>query len=315
VATEEHRRIGSWSARQVAAEVELTPEPVPGPSLVQVSPDQVYDPRQGSERRRSEPGRSRFWVGLAVGLMPLLIGVAALGGYLVASRDGGSTLAGRTATPDPSASDGLASGTVAGQEGSATTLTVTAGGASSGGGVAGGASDPSTTSADGEPSAEVIGGSLTLVGTFPPGTASAYSAELTELAQVLGVELIDESTTVGGAPTPAAVRVSYPAAVTFTEGSERLFENDPHRLFEAVAGYLNRGTAELTIVAYADPSDLPTARLALARAEHVHEHLIELGVEPARLAIETRDELDAPRGPGIAGPADDRTDLEFVLPS
>jgi len=315
VATEGHQRIGNWSARQVAAEVELTPEPVPGPSRLQVSPDQVYDLRQGTDRRRSEPGPSRFWVGLAVGLMPLLIGVAALAGYLVASRDGDPTLAGGTPAPDRSAADGLASGTVAGQEGASTTLTVTAGGASGGGDVGGGASYRSTNPVDIEPSAEVIGGSLTLVGTFPPGPASAYSVELTELAQVLGVELIDESTTVDGAPRPAAVPVFYPAAVTFAEGSERLFENDPQRLFEAVAGYLNRGTAELTIVAYADPSDPPAARLALSRAEHVHEHLIELGVDPARLAIDTRDELDAPRGPGIAGPADGRTDLEFVLPT
>ena len=85
-------------------------------------------------------------------------------------------------------------------------------------------------------------------------------------------------------------------------------------LFEAVAGVLNRGTAQLLIVAYGDPTDPDDGILALSRAGHVREHLLELGVDPTRLVVESRPPLEATAGTDPAL-VERRTDLEFAYRS
>ena len=76
-----------------------------------------------------------------------------------------------------------------------------------------------------------------------------------------------------------------------------------------MAGFLNRGTAELVITGYGD-DDADTA-LALARADHVRSHLLELGVGADRLTIEARPPADAPAGGIATAPVGRRTDLEI----
>jgi hypothetical protein len=166
-----------------------------------------------------------------------------------------------------------------------------------------------------EPSGQVVGDTLHLAGHLPPPAAAAVEAELGELADLLDLHFVDDAVVIDEVPAPPFLPVAYPAAATFVDESDESFDSDPGLLFEVVAGYLNRGTAQLTIVAYADPSDPPTAHLALSRAEHVHQQLIELGVDPSRLAVETGDLLDAPLGQGIDDPPQQRIDLLFRLPS
>lgn len=314
----EPHRIGDWTAQQVSSESELTAEPEPGPPLVTVPADEPYGSRVHA--RRFGPGSgSALWIGLVVALIPLLIGLAVLMAYLMLRSDDtteatGSPDGGMAQALDPETGSAPAGPAVANGQGSAAEdegATANDGGSAPSSGTAD--ESPALVLVDQvEPSAEVGDEVIRMMGTMPGSAAGAYAVDLGDLAEVLGLELVDESTARPDAPLPPALPVSYPSAVVFAEGSEEGFEGRPHSMFEAIAGYMNRGASQLTIIGYADPADIDGEELSLHRAGHVKEHLVELGVEPARIVVVARDVSEAPVSDG---PVDRRADLLFHIPS
>ncbi|MEL6983878.1 MAG: hypothetical protein AAFO29_15740, partial [Actinomycetota bacterium] len=161
----------------------------------------------------------------------------------------------------------------------------------------------------------VTDGAIEVGGILPDDLRTQWVGELADLATVLGYRLDDRTVIAAGAnagPQEAnELLVRFPGAIVFRPDSPQSFDGEAQPIFEAVAGVLNRGSADLNIVCYADPSDPEAALLALERAEHVHEHLLELGVDPGRLAVEARSPVDAPIVAAEGSPIERRADLEF----
>lgn len=290
----DHQNLGRWSARPTAdlepIEVRTVDErfqpavrrgplpgrPLPGPGFHEPS-------------RRSRGG---FWVGLVLGLVPLALLAAGLLGYLLrndsstTSEDVDGAAIESSATPTTSAA-------LAGASPTTETLEVQTS-------VAG------PTVATGR----IVGGAIEVDGTVPEGPGQTWLMEMSTLAAGLGVRLVDRTDVLDGA-TAGEMTISYPGAVVYQAGSPEEFEGQPHELFDGLARALQLGSARLTLAAFAEPSRPEDAHLALFRAEHVHEHLVALGVDPSRLAVEIRPLVDAAVGTGADQPVERRVDLEF----
>ena len=298
---DERQKIGDWSAQQVHTEHDLVAVPASRLRPTTVVPDDVYGPGRGPGSRIAPASRNGFLIGVAVGLVPLIIGLSVLVGYLMA-RTGGDTATAGAPLADELADDGAVA--------AAGVTSMASPGSGSSGGTADATADdsPAVTIA---PSASVADGVIRLVGVLP-ASSTGFAAGLGELAEVLGLDFVDESIVDDDAPPTPALPVSYYSAVLFAEGSDEAFEVNPQSMFEAIAGYLNRGAAQLTVIAYADPADVDGGHVSQHRAAHVKEHLVELGVEPSRIMVVTRDPSEAPISDG---PVSRRADLLFQIPS
>jgi outer membrane protein OmpA-like peptidoglycan-associated protein len=161
----------------------------------------------------------------------------------------------------------------------------------------------------------VTDGAIEVCGILPDDLRTQWIAELADLAAVLGYRLDDRTEIAAGAaagPQEAnELLVRFPGAIVFRPDSPQSFDGAAQPIFEAVAGVLNRGTADLNIVGYADPTDPDAVLLALARAEHVHEHLVDLSVDGERLTVEARPPAEAPIVAAEGSPIERRADLEF----
>ena len=289
------------------------PDPWSGPE-----PRSGRDPRSGPEPRSgrdprsglalgagpaSEVGpapqpadRDSFWRGLLLGLVPLALLLAGVAGYIVADRGESTTEAvSRPVDTTPVATTPPAS----------EALPTSAGGP-------GGAVEPSI-SGPVEASGVVTRELIELDGTVPAAVARTWSTEIAALADALDHPLVDRTVAAADAQS-GELLLTYPGAVIYTENSPDGFDGSPHEMFDAVAEAIVGGTFDLTVVAYADPGRPEDAHLALFRAEHVHEHLLELDVDPGRLAVEVRRPEEA-AGDGGSGPVDRRADLEFHFQS
>lgn len=253
------------------------------------------------ERDHGEGRDARFWLRVMVGLLPVVALVSGLIGYLLArSGDDGTTAEAAT-----SAGAGvLASGRTAGSD---------AAGADAGLPVE--TTAVPTSTAPPPPDSLVATGLITdgtieLAGALPAARQAQWTSEIGDLADVLGARVVDGTEVADAGTGSADLTVRFPSAVVFTPESSARFVGDPNPNFEAIAGVLNRGTSELTIVAFADPTDPDAGILALSRAAHVRDHLSGLGVDPDRLAVEARPPADAP---AVADdvPVTDRADVEF----
>ncbi len=244
-----------------------------------------------------------FWLGVLVGLLPLVALVFGLIGYVI-GRSGDDTVAVDT---QATAAASTPAGADAGATTDPTSATVPAATAT--------ATDAAASPSPPGPEQLVASGlisddTIELAGALPPQRQSQWSGEVRDLAAVLGLRLVDGTEVAEPGAGTAELTVRFPGAVVFTPESDVEFDGDADPVLGAVAGVLNRGTARLTIVAYADPSDPGAAILALSRAGHVHEQLVELGVEADRLAVESRPPAEAPIG--VAGDVlDRRADVEF----
>lgn len=277
--------------------------------------DRDASPRIGSDRwfAGREPS---FWLAVAVGLLPLVAVVSGIIGYLLGSRGGddGDTALAADSIQAAGETAGASAATAAGPEASAEP-------AESGG---------STVPAEGLPvettaapssalsvapqrlvaSGLVANGTIELAGALPSSRQAQWSSEIADLATVLDLRLVDGTEVAELAGGGAELTLRFPEAVVYAPDSPTTFEGDPDPFFEAVAGVLNRGTAQLVIVAYGDPTDPDDGILALSRAGHVREHLLELGVDPTRLVVESRPPLEATAGTDPAL-VERRADLEF----
>lgn len=317
----EEANLGRWEAREVEPVEIATPARARSdrhsPLLTDEADEAVGD--RGGSDDPEDGGDQRFWLGVAVGLVPLLLVV---GGYLLVqlldgeeadadgatlTTDAGQATAGTAtpstdipvetrATPTPSSvasADAVTPATVEGSNPTAPT-----------------APSPSVVA-----TGMVTDGAIEVSGILPDDLRTQWIAELADLAAVLGYRLDDRTEIAAGAaagPQEAnELLVRFPGAVVFRPDSPQSFDGEAQPIFEAVAGVLNRGTAELNIVGYADPTDPDAALLALARAEHVHEHLVDLGVGGERLTIEARPPAEAPIVAAEGSSIERRADLEF----
>lgn len=314
--------LGRWEAREVesvpiaAPATARTPnrEPLPMPPS---DGDDVGDDRPGPDR----VDRS-FWLGVLVGLVPLVLLIAGYAGYRLTtggeSDEEGTAIAAVDTAGSPLAgpADGEADLPVqtAPAPSSASPSTASASAASSS------AESPSTTALEATlptvpivASGVVTDGSIEVRGVFPDEVRIQWVGELADLAAVLGYRLDDrtEAADPDGPAVASELLVRFPGAVVFQPGSSQGFDSEAQPIFEAIAGVLNRGSADLTIAAYAEPADAAGETLAAARAEHVDEHLAELGVELRRLSIEVRTPNEAPIVAADGSPIERRVDLEF----
>jgi len=309
--------LGRWEAREVESVPIAAParartpnrEPLPMPPS-----DGGGDDDDGSGRRAgSGPDRvdRTFWLGVLVGLVPLVLLIAGYAGYRLTAGDGSGEDRTAIAAVDPVGSP------VAETQTGETSLPVQTAPAPS---TAPSTTLPSTTALEATlptipivASGVVTDGSIEVRGVLPDEVRTQWVGELADLAAVLGYRL-DDRTEAAGADGPAAASellVRFPGAVVFEPGSSQGFDGEAQQIFEAIAGVLNRGSADLTVAAYAKPADSEGEALALGRAEHVDDHLAELGVEPQRLAVEVRTPDEAPIVAADGSPIERRVDLEF----
>lgn len=298
----QHRVIGNWRARQVEADAS------PAGMTNGAEPDRPPTRRPDSETDEANPRRSErglaFGLGLLVGLVPLIAVAGGFVGYLIAR--------------DTESEDQTAVGeTEAVEAGSgAATVTTEADGA---GGSAPSSTErsPSTEVAQSPievvaPTAEVRDGRLVIEGTLPADAAEGYLREVSRLADALGYEIVEETTVEDGAPVPSEIPVRFTEAVFFDAGSDQL-EMDFLPQLDAVADYLIGGSATVTIVSHTDASGSEASNLHLAqhRAGVVFEYLTERGVEPSRIRVEPRGELEASGAEGREAGTERR--VEFVF--
>ncbi|MEM9564771.1 MAG: hypothetical protein AAGA93_19270 [Actinomycetota bacterium] len=262
-----------------------------------------------------------FWLGVLVGLLPLVALLAGLIGYAIGRGGDGDAVAVDTraaataGVPTDDGTDGSdvgattadGAGTDAGPT-DADTVAVDAGTTGTAATVRAAAPSPGPQRL--VASGLVSDDTIELAGELPPQRQSQWSGEVRDLATVLGRRLVDGTEVAEPGADAAELTIRFPGAVLFTPDSDVGFDGDPGPVLGAIAGVLNRGTARVTIVAYADPSDPDAAILALSRAGRIHGQLVELGVESDRLAVESRSPGDAPIG--VAGDViDRRADVEF----
>lgn len=298
----EEANLGQWEAREVDSVSMAAParartpqrEPLPMPA---VGPDDRTSPGDsGKDSDRS------FWLGVVVGLVPVLLLVIGFIGYRL-TRDGDGSTGGETAATATSGSATPTSLTVSTEALPSSSTT----------------SMPATTPTPTVPPEPVVAdgvvtdGAIEVTGVLPAEDGAAWIGELADLAAVLGYRLDDrtEPPSDTGPPPASELVVRFPGAVVFRPDSPQSFDGNAQPVFEAIAGVLNRGSADLNVVAYADPGEPDIGILALSRAEHVHEHLVELGVDPDRLTVEARPPVDAPIVAADGSPIDRRADLEF----
>ncbi len=304
--------LGRWEAREVesvpiaAPATARTPdrEPLPMPPH-----DEDDDDRPARSRPNLDQIDRSFWLGVLVGLVPLVLLIAGYAGYRLTTGSDSGEDGTAIAAVDPVASSG------AEPAGAATSLPVQTAPAPT--------PPPSTvsptTALDATvPTVPIVAtgvvtdGSIEVRGVLPDAVRAQWVGELADLAAVLGYRL-DDRTEAARADGPAAseLLVRFPGAVVFQPDSSRGFDGEAQPIFEAIAGVLNRGSADLTVAAYAGPADPDGEALALGRAEHVDEHLTELGVEATRLTLEVRTPEEAPIVAADGSPIERRVDLEF----
>ncbi len=301
--------LGRWEAREVESVPIAAParartpnrEPLPMPSS------------DGDDDEPSGPGPDpldrSFWLGVLVGLVPLVLLIAGYAGYRLTTGGDADDDGAATAAVDPATSP------LAGSDTDAADLPVQTA-----------PSTPRPTTPTSTTALEatlptvpivasgvVTDGSIEVRGVLPDEVRTRWVGELADLAAVLGYRLDDrtEAAEANGAVAASELLVRFPGAVVFQPGSSQGFDGEAQTVFEAIAGVLNRGSADLAIAAYADPADPDGGALALGRAEHVEEHLAELGVEPRRLSFDVRTPNDAPIIATDGSPIERRVDLEF----
>lgn len=308
--------LGRWEAREVESVPIATPARARtlGREPSQAAPGDGDDSSEstGGSGSGDEPGRRRdgaglpFWLGVLVGLVPLVILVAGLLGSRLTSDDTSSEEGSAIAAVDAVASPASEPTTPTTPT---TDLTVRTAPAPT-------TTAPSSTAleatlplvADGV----VTDGAIEVRGVLVDQHRTRWVGELADLAAVMGYRLDDRTEGVGGGSVAATeLLVRFPGAVVFQPDSPRSFDGAVQPVFEAIAGVLNRGSADLHIVAYAEPGDADRATLAQARAEHVGEHLAELGVQRGRLTVEVRGAEEAPIVAADGSPIERRVDLEF----
>lgn len=313
----EEANLGRWEAHEVDPVAIATPARARSDRRPPLLPDDFDDEREGT----GDPGGrgdQRFWLGVLVGLVPLLLVV---GGYLLVQLfdDDDADDAGATLTAD--AGQGSATTVIPSRSLPVETQPTPTSEANAGAGASPTAEASSTPTAPTTPSESVVAtgvvtdGAIEVSGILPDDLRTQWIAELADLASVLGYRLDDRTELAAGAnagPQEAnELLVRFPGAVVFRPDSPQSFDGEAQPIFEAVAGVLNRGSANLTIVGYAEPSDPDAALLALARAEHVHGHLLDLGVAGDRLAVEARPPVEAPIVAAEDASIVRRADLEF----
>ncbi len=305
--------LGRWEAREVesvpiaAPATARTPNREPLPMPPDLDEDDDDRPARWATPLGDRVDRS-FWLGVLVGLVPLVLLIAGYAGYRLTTGDGSGEDGTAVAAVDPVASPGVEP---AADEGSLPVQTAPA---------------PTTTAPPTTAPAEatlptvpivasgvVTDGSIEVRGVLPDAVRAQWVGELADLAAVLGYRL-DDRTEAAEADGPAAASellVRFPGAIVFQPDSAQGFDGEAQPIFEAIAGVLNRGSADLTVAAYTGPGDPDGEALALDRAEHVDEHLTRLGVEARRLTLEVRTPDEAPIVAADGSPIERRVDLEF----
>lgn len=326
------QNLGQWAARPIEPEPGLFddgPESDPARTgdrtIGAGEPEPVAIARSDGDRwsRGSVP---LFWLVVLLGLLPVIVAVSGFVGYRLASGGNESTSAegrGSTVVADQGSTGVRAdlgtSGTAAvasgGQPGTGSDGSDATGGERSVG-VETTVVAPTTSmpaSQEAAASGVVVDDTIELVGRVPVARRSLWGAEIADLAGMLGLQVIDrtEPIELAAGRGQADLTLWFPGAVVFAQASPARFTGDPAPVFEAVAGFLNRGTAEVVIAAYAEAGDVDATELAIGRADHVRAHLVELGVATERLTIETRSPDAAPAGGIDSAPIDRRTDLEI----
>ncbi len=283
----EPEKIGEWSG------VQIDPGALPRPAD---RPD--TDPKESTETQPN--GIVAFGLGLVVGFIPLIALAAALVGYLFARDNGQSVAADDGAAAESSATEADPDTPAVTAEFPATDQPTTA---------------ESETAVESAalvmPSAVIEDKTMVLGGTYPPEVRDQYVEELTILAIALGRLPEDKTTVDERAPIPTELTVSFYDAVVFPRGGDALL-SESHPILDAVTVYLDERPSEVTIVSLAeDGSDRSDSlHLAQHRAGHVFDHLVDAGVDPARITIDARGVVDLTDGPVESG---NRVDLVFSL--
>ncbi len=163
----------------------------------------------------------------------------------------------------------------------------------------------------------VTGDGIELEGVLPANPAPDWRPQVDELADALGLTVVD-STEPAGRPAPdAQLTLVYPGAMVFEESDsnqfDQTFTGSPEELLGVLAAVLNRGSADLTITGYSDPLDPDAASLASARAEYVVDLLVDLAVTPDQLRVETRESVSAVPDAQTGAVVHRRLDLQIVF--